>query len=74
MSQVPLFMELSRQECWSRLPFPTPGDLPHPGMEPTFPASPVLASRFFTTALPAYWASLVAQLVKNLPALPETWV
>ena len=27
-------MELSRQEYWSGLPFPSPGDLPHPGMEP----------------------------------------
>ena len=31
--QVPLFMEFSRQECWSRLPFPSPGDLPHPGIK-----------------------------------------
>ena len=30
--QAPLFMEFSRQECWSRLPFPTPGDLPYPGI------------------------------------------
>ena len=33
-SPAPLFMELSRQECWSGLPFPSPGDLPDPGMEP----------------------------------------
>ena len=32
--QAPLFMELSRQECWRGLPFPSPGDLPDPGMEP----------------------------------------
>ena len=31
--QAPLSMELSRQEYWSGLPFPTPGDLPDPGME-----------------------------------------
>ena len=31
--QAPLFMEFSRQECWSRLPFPTPGDLPYPGIK-----------------------------------------
>ena len=32
--QAPLPMEFSRQEYWSGLPFPTPGDLPHPGIEP----------------------------------------
>ena len=32
--QAPLFMEFSRQEYWSRLPFPSPGDLPKPGIEP----------------------------------------
>ena len=31
--------EFSRQECWSRLPFPTPGDLPDPGIEPKSPGS-----------------------------------
>ena len=38
-----------RQEYWSGLPFPSPGDLPYPGIEPTFLA---LARRFFTTELP----------------------
>ena len=32
--QAPLSMEFSRQEYWSGLPFPTPGDLPDPGIEP----------------------------------------
>ena len=40
--QVPLSMGLSRQEYWSGLPRPPPGDLPHPGTEPTSPASPAL--------------------------------
>ena len=40
------------QEYWSRLPLPSPGDLPDPGAEPTSPASPALADRFFTTELP----------------------
>ena len=44
-----LSMGFSRQEYWSGLPFPTPGDLPDPGVEPESPVSPVLASRFFTT-------------------------
>ena len=42
-------MEFSRQEYWSGLTFPTPGDLPDLKTEP---ASPELASRFFTTAPP----------------------
>ena len=37
-NQAPLFMEFSRQECWSGLPFPSPGDFPDPGIEPRSPA------------------------------------
>ena len=40
--QAPLSMGFSRKEYWSGLPCPLPGDLPNPGMEPTFPASPSL--------------------------------
>ena len=36
--QAPLSMGLSRQEYWSGLPFPFPGDLPNPGIEPGSPA------------------------------------
>ena len=36
-------MEFSRQEYWSGLPFPTPGDLPNPRIELASPASPALA-------------------------------
>ena len=35
--QAPLSMEFSRQEHWSGLPFPTPGDLPDAEIEPGFP-------------------------------------
>ena len=35
--QVPPSMGFSRQECWSGLPFPSPGDLPDPGIEPGSP-------------------------------------
>ena len=38
--QAALSMEFSRQEYWSRLPFPTLGDLPNPGIDPEAPASP----------------------------------
>ena len=50
-------MGSSRQEYWSGLPFPSPGDLPDPGIKS---ASPAL--------------QLVAQMVKHLPAIRETWV
>ena len=36
--QAPLSMEFSRQEYWSGLPFPSPGDLPNPGIKPGSPA------------------------------------
>ena len=52
--QGPLSLEVSRQEYWSRLPFPTPGDLPDPGIEPESLASP--AGRFFTAD--ATWETL----------------
>ena len=47
--QGPLSMEFSRQESWSGLPYPTPGDLPHPGIEPS---SPALAGKFLTWEAP----------------------
>ena len=47
--QAPLSMEFSRQEYWSGLPFPIPGDLPNLGIKPKSLVSPRLASRFFTT-------------------------
>ena len=52
--QTPLPMEFSRQEYWSGLLFPTPGDLFNPGIEPESLASSALAGRFFTT-VPATW-------------------
>ena len=55
--QALLSMGFSRQEYWSGLPFPPPGDLPNPGTEP---ASPALASGFFTTEPP------------GLPYIPTT--
>ena len=44
--QVSLSLKFSRQEYWSGLPFPPPGDLPNPGIELAFPT---LAGKFFTT-------------------------
>ena len=42
--QAPLSMEFSRQKYWNGLPFPPPGDLPNPGIEPRFPALQVDSS------------------------------
>ena len=44
--QAPLSMEFSRQENWSGQPFPSPGDLPEPGMEPWSPALQADALQF----------------------------
>ena len=47
--QAPLSKGFSRQEYWSGLPFPAPGDPPYPEIEPT---SPALPGRFFTAEAP----------------------
>ena len=49
-------MGFSRQEYWSGLTCPPPGDLPDPGIEPAFLTSPALAGGFFTTS--ATWEAL----------------
>ena len=43
--QAPLSMGFPRQEFWSRLPFPSPGELPDPGIEPDSPAGGLLHCR-----------------------------
>ena len=48
--QAPLSMGSSRKEYWSGLPFPPPGDLPDPGIEPMSPVSP---AAFQANSLPA---------------------
>ena len=47
--QGPLYMGFSRQEYWTGLSFPSPGDLPDPGIEPVSLTAPALADGFFTT-------------------------
>ena len=49
--QAPLSMGFSKQEYWSGLPFPSPGDLPDPGIELASLMSPVLAGRLFITSI-----------------------
>ena len=48
--QAPLSVEFSRQEYWSGLLFPSPGNLPNPGLEPASFTSPALTGRFSTTS------------------------
>ena len=49
--QAPLSMGFSRQEYWSGLPCPPPGDLPDPGLKLESLTSPALAGGFFTTSI-----------------------
>ena len=56
-------MGFSKQEYWRGLPFPTPGDLPYSGIEPT---SPELAGRFFTTVPSGKPKALVAMIKSNI--------
>ena len=58
--QAPLSMGFSRQEYWSVLPFPLPGDVPGPGMASTSLMSPALTGRFFTTS--TIWEALAGGL------------
>ena len=59
--QAPLSMGFPRQEYWSGLPFPPPGDLPKPGTEPPSLVSPALAGGFFNTGAP--WEAQYANLL-----------
>ena len=52
--QAFLFVEFFRQENWSGLPFPTPGDFPDPRIKLTSLGSPALTGGFFTTAPPRF--------------------
>ena len=48
---APLLMGFFRKEYWSLFSFPSPGDLPNPGIEPASLMSLALAGSFFTTSL-----------------------
>ena len=50
--QAPLSMGFPRQEHWSGVPFPSPGDLPDPEIELASLTGPELADGFFTTSIP----------------------
>ena len=62
--QAPLSMGFSKQEYWSGLPFPSPGDLPHPGIEPR---SPTLHTDSLPSEAPGNPLSVVNELcIKSL--------
>ena len=79
-------MEFSRQEYWSRLLFPTPGDLPNTGIKPSSLTSSAKAGGFFITsttweAPKKIWYTYtmeyflaVAQMVKRLSTMRDTQV
>ena len=62
---------IPRQAYWSRLPFPSPGDLPNPGIKPVFPA---LAGGFFTTEPPGklYYPFNVHRIYSYVPSFIST--
>ena len=69
--QALLSMGFSRQEYWSGLPCPPPGDLPNPGMKPASLTSPALAGGFFTTG--ATWeAPISLHMPQNALAITVT--
>ena len=86
--QAPLSKGFPKQEYWSGLPCPSPGNLPKSGnIEPWSPAlqadslssEPIYINTYVYSIIGNFccWisrASLVAQIVKNLPAMWETWV
>ena len=76
-------MGFPRQEYWSRLPFPSPGDLPEPGIEPRSPAlqADSLLSEppgkpsidmFLLTEVHSLYDSPSGSVVKNPPVIQET--
>ena len=77
--QAPLSMEFSRQEYWNGLPFPSPGELPNPVIEPMSLMSAALAGRFFTTSS-TWGVPLRNELLFNIyvqkkkkKSKPEVW-
>ena len=65
--QAPLSLGFPRQEYWSKLPFPSPGDLSNLGIKAVSPVSPALAGGFFTTK--ATWKVPFCGLVATVYSL-----
>ena len=64
--QVPLSMKFSRQNYWSGLPFPSPGDLPNPGVEPGCPALQAVSFTIWATR------KIPPNLIKRTKSLKDT--
>ena len=65
--QAPTSMGFSRQEYWSGLPLPPPGDLPNPEIKPASLTSPALAGGFFTTsAIVIYYVAKNQKLSQHI--------
>ena len=73
--QAPLSMEFSRQEYWRGLPFPSPGYLPHPGIEPQSPALLADSSLSEPPGNPFYiWYGLISLILylRSFSSLPAS--
>ena len=70
--QAPLSTGLPRQEYWSELPFPPPGDLPDPWIKPMSLASPALMGGFFTPSA-TYSVSVSVQLLSHVRLFVTPW-
>ena len=68
--RAPLSMRFPRQEYWSGVLRPPPGDLPHPGIEPASISSPALAGGLFTSS--ATWEAQQAGAFSINLLLPES--
>ena len=71
--QAPLSIEISRQEYWSGLPFPSPGDLPNPGIEP---GSPTLQADTIPSEPPGKPRTLpviIIQLLSHVQLFVTPW-
>ena len=65
---APLPMQFPRQEYWSGLPFPPPGNFPNPRIKPTSQVSPTLAGGFFTTS--TTWEALQPRELRLICSMP----
>ena len=72
--QAPRSMGFSRQEYWSRLPWPSPGDLPNQGWNQGLLHWQAGSLHYHHPGSPTYNTSLAARMVKHLPTMRETWV
>ena len=73
---APLSLRFPRQEYWSGLPFPSPGDLPDPEIHPPSPASAALAGGFLTAEPPGKPILLEIALVppSHIPYTTHQWI